>query len=117
MSKYDDIEGAYNANQIKTPEEILADRQKTYGDPLPNWNNIGRSWGAILSQHFNIHIPDIPADVAQQMMVLMKAIRSVNKGVFHEDNYDDEQNYTNLARESKRKIESGNAFNDFQQQG
>lgn len=73
-------------------EEILADRQKEYGDAKDSWERIGRGWGAILS------IDDIPAPIVGLMMDYLKTIRLV-KNLTHEDSWNDKDGYTELARE------------------
>ena len=53
-------------------EEILAERQKQYGNPQPNFARIGRMWGAILNRDA------VSAHEVSLMMACLKIIRIAN---------------------------------------
>lgn len=85
------------ATQSKVEETIL-ERGKVYGDPFNSHQNIGKSWTALLNQHFGLTLPhDIPPSLVAQMMVCFKMQRSAK--VYKDDNYIDAHAYTNFAEE------------------
>lgn len=67
--------------------EVLSDRQETYGDAKENFARIGRMWGAILNQ------PDIPPHIVALMFDAAKSIRAV-KNPGHDDSWIDKLGYT-----------------------
>ncbi len=86
-----------DANRV---EETIAERGKVYGDPYESHKNIGKSWGALLSQHFGREL-EIPASLVAQMMVCFKMQRSAR--VFKEDNYVDAIAYTQFAEDFQQR--------------
>ena len=84
---------------------IIAERGKTYGDPLTSHTNIGLSWTGLLQQHYGITLPHaIPAHIVALMMVTFKAQRSCR--VYKEDNYVDLRVYAGFAEkfDKERKL-------------
>lgn len=67
-------------------DDILSDRQATYGDPLENFRNIGVIWGVLLDTE-----PIEPHKVAQMMIALK--LQRINKNPKHEDSWRDIQGY------------------------
>jgi len=65
---------------IRGLNEILKDRQETYGSPEEAFTRIGRMWGAILNTD------DIPAHEVDLMMIALKTIRIANNPQ-HEDSW------------------------------
>lgn len=59
-------------------ERVINSRGLEYGDPLPCMTNIGRAWGATLSQHLGHDVPDIAPHIVTLMMAQLKAIRAAN---------------------------------------
>ena len=53
-------------------DRVLAERQKQYGNPQPNFARIGRIWGAILNRDA------VPAHEVALMMASLKIIRIAN---------------------------------------
>jgi hypothetical protein len=73
-------------------DDILADRQETYGDAKENFIAIGRIWGALL------RIEDIEPHMVALMLDGMKSVRcSVNP--YHNDSWVDKIGYTEHAVE------------------
>lgn len=68
-------------------DQVLSDRQETYGDSKENFARIGRMWGAILDT------PDIPAHVVALMFDSAKTIRAI-KNPKHDDSWIDKLGYT-----------------------
>ena len=92
----------------KLVEKTVTERGKVYGDPYRSHVNIGKTWTALLQQHFDISFPhDIPASVVAQMMSAFKIQRSAR--VFKEDNYIDLNAYSGFAHAfQKREQGAGN---------
>lgn len=82
-----------------TPElvtQTVEERGKIYGDPYDSHVNIGKTWTALIQQHYGQTLPhDIPASLVAQMMSAFKIQRSAR--VFHEDNYIDLSAYSGFA--------------------
>lgn len=68
-------------------EQVLADRQETYGDAKRNFIAIGRMWGAILE------CDDIPPHIVALMFDSAKTIRAV-RNPKHDDSWLDKLGYT-----------------------
>lgn len=68
---------------------IVEQRAQHYGDPRPNMERTAGLWSAYLGHEVTAH------DVAQ-MMVLVKVSRS--KVSRHDDNYEDQVGYSEIAR-------------------
>lgn len=89
---------------IKLSEEddsVQKDRARVYGDHHSGNTNLGRAWSALLTQHLGTHIPDIPADVVDLMMVMVKCMRAaIPSGRLNEDTYVDGRVYFMLAEVS-----------------
>jgi MoaA/NifB/PqqE/SkfB family radical SAM enzyme len=79
----------------------IAERGKVYGDPFLSHKNIGKSWTALLNQHYGLDLKDIPASLVAQMMVCFKMQRSAK--VYKDDNYIDAHAYTKFADEFQKK--------------
>lgn len=62
-----------------------------YGAPWVDLGATGRVWAAILSRHFDLRIPDIPAEMVAVMMAGLKAIREA--GRHNDDNVVDAVGY------------------------
>lgn len=84
--------------------ELVEARMSTYGDPHKGNKEVGRVWGAILSRHLNIEVPDLPMDVVSLMKLADKLMRAT-RGSYHKDNYNDMHAYTYFADEEKRRDE------------
>ena len=88
-----------------TPEIVsktVAERGKVYGDPYTSHVNIGKTWTALLQQHYDIALPhDIPASLVAQMMSSFKLQRSAR--VFKEDNYIDLNAYSGFAHDFQKR--------------
>jgi hypothetical protein len=81
----------------KEMNKKVAERQKDYGDAIPNLTRIGRGWGSILD------IDDIPAHEVSLMMDFLKTIRcSINPE--HQDSWDDKEGYTFIGRAAANDI-------------
>jgi len=76
---------------IRGLNEILKDRQETYGSPEEAFTRIGRMWGAILNTD------DIPAHEVDLMMIALKTIRIANNP-HHEDSWLDLSGYIQHGR-------------------
>ena len=76
---------------IRGLNEILKDRQETYGSPEEAFTRIGRMWGAILDRD------DIPAHEVDLMMLALKIIRIANNPQ-HEDSWLDLSGYIQNGR-------------------
>lgn len=71
---------------------IVEQRSGQYGDPRPNLKRTAGLWSAYLGTEVTAH------DVAQ-MMVLVKISRTKVPGVGkHDDNYEDQIGYSQIAR-------------------
>lgn len=71
---------------------IVDKRAEHYGDPRPNLERTAGLWSAYLGTEVTAH------DVAQ-MMVLVKISRTKVPGVGkHDDNYEDQIGYSEIAR-------------------
>lgn len=71
---------------------IINQRAEQYGDPRPNMERTAALWSAYLGQEVTAH------DCAQ-MMVLLKISRSKVPNVGkHDDNYEDQIGYSEIAR-------------------
>ena len=71
---------------------IVNQRAEQYGDPRPNMERTAALWSAYLGHEITAH------DCAQ-MMVLLKVSRSKVPNVGkHDDNYEDQIGYTEIAR-------------------
>jgi hypothetical protein len=81
-------------------QEVIAEREKMYGDAFQCHTNIGQVWAGILGNWQGVHVDDIPADVVALMLAGMKLVRSTR--VYHEDNYLDARNYVNFAEQFKK---------------
>jgi hypothetical protein len=55
------------------------ERASDYGPPEFHHMQSGRVWASLLSQHYKIHLADIPPHVVQMMMVAEKTVRECNK--------------------------------------
>ena len=77
---------------IRGLNEILKDRQETYGSPEEAFTRIGRMWGAILDRD------DIPAHEVDLMMIALKIIRIANNPQ-HEDSWLDLSGYIQYGRQ------------------
>ena len=71
-------------------DEILKERQATYGDPADNFFQMGRIWGAILN------IDDIPAWQVALMMDGFKTVRCAANPK-HRDSWEDKLGYTKIG--------------------
>jgi hypothetical protein len=76
----------------KRIDDILAQRQKEYGDAYTEFTRVGRIWSALLSMDEDI----APHEVAL-MMDALKSIR-ITKNPFHEDSWNDKEGYTKLGK-------------------
>lgn len=76
---------------IRGLNEVLKDRQETYGSPEEAFTRIGRMWGAILNTD------DIPAHEVDLMMIALKIIRIANNPQ-HEDSWLDLSGYIRHGR-------------------
>jgi len=76
---------------IRGLNEVLKDRQETYGSPEEAFTRIGRMWGAILNTD------DIPAHEVDLMMIALKIIRIANNPQ-HEDSWLDLSGYIQHGR-------------------
>lgn len=82
-----------------TDEEIKAERQKVYGDPLENHKGIAQMWAPLLQPHADkIKAGEpIPPHVVALLMCALKLNRM--RIAYHEDNYTDLRNYASFAQE------------------
>lgn len=73
-------------------ETILATREMQYGDPLENFEKIGKIWGALLGID-----PIEPYKVA----LLMDSLKTVRlfKNAEHEDSWLDKEGYTRHGKD------------------
>lgn len=86
--------------QYVKDEEVVAEREKVYGNAYECHSNIGKAWAGILSQWSGDSVDDLPPDVVALMLAAMKLIRSAR--AYHEDNYIDARNYVSFAQDFKR---------------
>lgn len=75
-----------------------AARQGVYGDAEPNHARTGRMWAALLSEHYQTDLAEIPPHVVAAMMVVFKMGRAVRPFKFLADNYVDAAQYLEFAR-------------------
>ena len=73
-------------------DDILEERQETYGDAQEAFTAIGRIWGALLK------IDDIPAHEIALLMDSLKSVRLFNTPD-HQDSYDDKIGYLRHYKE------------------
>ena len=73
-------------------DEILEERQDTYGDAEEAFTQVGRIWGALLK------IDDIPAHQVALLMDGLKSVRLFNNPA-HEDSYNDKFGYLRHYKE------------------
>lgn len=73
-------------------DKVLQERQSEYGDPLENFEQIGRIWAALL----NLDKPIKPYQVAL-MMDALKTVRLFYNEK-HEDSWLDKEGYTKLGK-------------------
>lgn len=96
---------------IKLSEEddsVQRDRASVYGDHHIGNTNLGRAWSALLTQHLGTHVPDIPADVVDLMMVMVKCMRAaIPSGRLNVDTYVDGRVYFMLAEVSAALLNEG----------
>jgi hypothetical protein len=88
-----------------TAEQAREIRGNQYGHFHPNHEQVGQIWGGILSAHFGVRIPNLPASLVELMMVGLKLWR-IAKSPLHLDSQVDAQNYLNMVPESQG-IEAG----------
>jgi hypothetical protein len=88
-----------------TAEQAREIRGGQYGHFHPNHEQVGQIWGGILSAHFGVRIPNLPASLVELMMVGLKLWR-IAKSPLHLDSQVDAQNYLNMVPESQG-IEAG----------
>lgn len=55
------------------------DRNDDYGPPGVDLANIGRAWGATLSNHFGTPYEAIPAPIVALLMVQLKCVRYAHR--------------------------------------
>lgn len=79
--------------------EVLKSRAREHGDALVGGTQLGRTWAALLSDHFKIVIEDIPPHVVYLMLSSLKTHRAVRPQVYNEDDYVDIHGYAHLAKE------------------
>lgn len=84
-----------------TDDQTKQERGAVYGPHHEGGTNVGRTWGAILSQYWGHPVEDIPADIVDLMMASMKICRASTKtGRGHEDSLHDSRVYIGMAKES-----------------
>jgi hypothetical protein len=82
-------------------KKIAIARQKLYGDPKISHDAIGAAWRAILQNRYqDVVIPPIPAELVALMFAAFKLVRAA-RPLYHQDNYDDAQIYTQFAEHFK----------------
>jgi hypothetical protein len=89
-------------------QQITAERQKVYGDPLTNHHGIAMAWAGLLQPwHDQIKrcVPVPPHVVALMLAGGMKVNRC--RLVYHADNYDDAAVYLKFANEWQRAFDAG----------
>ena len=78
-------------------KKITTARHKFYGDPKISHDAIGVVWRAIMQNRYqDVVIPPIPADLVALMFAAFKLVRAA-RPLYHQDNYDDAQIYTQFA--------------------
>jgi len=94
---------------LKPMDEVRAvrkQRQEVYGDFYNGHTNLGRIWGAMLSNHFGSRIEDLPPDLVTVMMAALKVSRiSLPFGRLHHDNYVDAQAYICMCEEASNRLQ------------
>jgi hypothetical protein len=82
-------------------QKIREERTEIYGDSVLAHRVAGKAVTAILEAHYGFAFPhDIPPHVMAQCNVAVKGLRAVKQAPFHQDNYDDQANYVQLALEA-----------------
>ena len=89
MNKKEILEKAINL--------IMNDRAKQHGDVIVNHGNIGRLWGAYLSNKLRVKV-DIKAEDVAMLLALFKIGRTQN-GNHTDDNYVDGSAYLAIGGE------------------
>jgi hypothetical protein len=97
LQAHEDGQFARREHAPPTDDQIKAERQQVYGDPLENHRGIAAMWTPLLQPHADkiaAGIP-LPPHIVALCMVLLKIDRM--RLAFHEDNYADARNYLAFA--------------------
>ncbi len=81
-----------------TEDETRKDRGETYGCFVRNHSTIARTWQAMLEQHWQMDLPDLPPEMVALMMATVK-INRLCKTLGHEDSTHDGKIYLQLAQD------------------
>lgn len=84
---------------MRDEKEVSAERSVDYGDHVEGARQLGRIFGAMLTQRLGIAIPDLDPDLVHLMMAQVKMVRLGFKGG-HEDSILDARNYLRLSEEA-----------------
>lgn len=86
---------------MKNHKQVREERQPIHGDFRDNLRQTGRTWAALLSNHLQFNVPDLPPHVVAAMMVSFKLERAV-RPFQKEDNEDwcDARNYLDVGEET-----------------
>lgn len=80
--------------------QVRDERQAVYGDFIKGHENLGRIWGAMLSNHFQRPQEDLPPDLVMAMLAGLKMSRiSLPGGRLHHDNFLDAKAYLQMCEE------------------
>lgn len=80
---------------------VGGDRNAAYGHPLDDFDSLGRAWGALLTRHLRMPVPDIPGEVVGLLMVALKLNREVH--VPKRDNLTDAAGYLRCIERIQRR--------------
>jgi hypothetical protein len=80
-------------------DEIIAERQKVYGEPKQNHQFIAQAWTGLLHPHAEAIArgEPVPAHTVALMMAALKVDRM--RLTFHQDNFDDAEVYLKFAQQ------------------
>lgn len=88
-----------------TPDEIVTAREPIHGPHLRGHTLLGRSWGALLSEHLQSDVPDLPPHICELMLTQLKLHRAARPFTRDPDDYKDAVNYLKFAEEDSIPID------------
>ena len=76
---------------------VIRSRQRQYGPPLHGHACLGKAWTALINEHLQTKLVDLPPHLVCLMLASLKLHRAAKPFEVTPDTYLDARNYTTLA--------------------
>lgn len=87
--------------------KVVSERQSIHGRPAFGHGQLGRTWSALLSEHFQEQVEPLPAHLVELMLAALKLHRASRPMKRSDDDYVDAINYINFAAQDSKEFTYG----------